>query len=227
MDFGLDGGNGVRLIGRDEGDRLATLRADGREAWLDVAAAEPLTCVNGRPVRRMARMLAGDRVCFGDVCLDLVGNPSDDEDEEDPVSVYGLRRRSGIGSGSMLGGALIHLDRQGEPVSAAAGVVGLVLADGNVYLDPGDAEVRVNGHRVTAEVRVMDGDSLQVGRQRFAVEAHGSQVFQLPAFPDLPDHDEPPLPSSKRNQNGLGWLVVAAAAAAALLSALLYFSGGA
>lgn len=228
LDVRPDGNGGVRLAPREANGRLASVVADGREAWLDVVTAEPTTCVNGRPVRRKARLLAGDRICFGDACLDVIGSEPGRVSDADPVSVYALRRRGGVGSGSMMAGGLIHLDRQGEPVSAAAGVVGFVLADGAVYLDPGDAEVRVNGHRVGSEVLVADGDNIQVGRQRYTLEAQVSHVLQMPD----PLHDadldvDVPTPPVKRSQTGLAWLVAAAAAAAAVISALLYFSGGA
>ena len=228
LDFCLDGNGGIRLAQREATGRLASVAADGREAWLDVAGADPTTCVNGRPVRRKARLLAGDRICFGDACLDVIGAIPGSSRYVDPVSTFALRRRGGVGSGSMMSGGLIRLDRQGEPVSAAAGVVGLVLADGAVYLDPGDAEVQVNGHRVVDEVLVIDGDCIQIGRQRYTLETQNSRVTAESevihdAEPDLPVPSAP----ARRGQTGLAWLVVAAAAAAALLSALLYFSGGA
>ncbi len=228
LDFCLDGSGGLRLAPQEAAGRLASVVADGREAWLDVAGAEPTTCVNGRPVRRKARLLAGDRVCFGDACLDVIGAMPGGSRCTDPVSAYALRRRGGVGSGSMMPGGLIHLDRQGEPVSAAAGVVGFVLADGAVYLDPGDAEVRVNGHQVISEVLVVDGDSIQVGRQRYTLEAQISPALQTSEpIPDSELDIDIAVPSAKRGHIGLAWLVAAAAAAAALISALLYFSGGA
>ncbi len=228
LDFCLDGSGGVRLAPREATGRLASVAADGREAWLDVAGGEPTTCVNGRPVRRKARLLAGDRICFGDACLDVIGATPGSNRYTDPVSAYALRRRGGIGSGSMMPGGLIHLDRQGEPVSAAAGVVGVVLADGAVYLDPGDAEVRVNGHRVASEVMVVDGDNVQVGRQRYTLEAQVSQALKVvDTIHDPREEVEIALVPAKRGQTGLAWLVAAAAGAAALISALLYFSGGA
>ena len=228
LEIGLDANGALVLAGPAVIQRLASLSADGREAWLTVTAGKLSTCVNGRPIQCMARLLAGDRICFGDTCLDVIGAAPGDHNDAEPANTYALRRRSGIGSGNLTQGGLIHLDRQGEPVSAAGGVVGLVLAEGSVYLDPGDAEVRVNGHRVHAEVSLTDGDNIQVGRQRYTLEVYRSPVFDMPAAPEEAEHafTASPMPV-RRGQHGLWWLLVAAAGTAAVLAGLLYFSGGA
>src|SRR5690606_32153525 len=133
-----------------------------------VLVTDSLVGVNGRPVQHLSRLRAGDRICFGSSCVDLVAGEGCAP--TGTVADFFLRVRNGARSGTVHRGPVLHLDAEGEVVSAAAGVVGLILADGVVRLDPNGAGVRLNGLPLTAEVVTVDGDQLQIGQRRYIVE---------------------------------------------------------
>jgi hypothetical protein len=205
-------------------ERLAALGCEGDDAWLQVFAADPQVAVNGRPVRMLARLHAGDRICLGALCLDLAGAPPQARAGVGGIDSFALRVRGGRGSGALLHGPVLHLDADGGEVSAAAGAVGLILAEGRLHLDPGRAVVRVNGHRVDAALALQAEDQVQVGPRRYQVETIGvpepeSVTERLPAYAGTGDA---PV---RAQSGGLWWLVGIAAVIAAAVAALLYFHG--
>lgn len=212
----------LRLRGGSVPARLAGLYAEQGEAWLRVADADPLVCVNGRPVRALARLRPGDRICFGTVCADLV-DAAPPAQPPAVVTGFALRVHGGPGSGRLLHGPTLHLDAAGEVVSAAAGVVGLILVDGVVHLDPDGAPVRVNGRAIAAEQPVAGGDQIQVGTRRYLLEA--SVAPPVPAIEPEPPVAEPAIdaPAGRSDQAGLWWLIAIAALIAATVTTLLYF----
>ena len=204
--------------------RLAALSRDGDEAWLQVFAADPQVAVNGRPVRALARLQAGDRICLGALCLDLAGAAPQARAAAGGIDAFALRVRGGRGSGGLLHGPVLHLDADGGEVSAAAGVVALILVEGRLQLDPGRAVVRVNGHRVDAALALQAEDQVQVGPRRYQVETIAlaepdSVTERLPAYAGT---GEEPV---RAQSGGLWWLVGIAAVIAAAVAALLYFHG--
>jgi hypothetical protein len=214
----------VRLTMPGVPGELAALVRDGDEAWLQVFASEPQVGVNGRPVQALARLQVGDRVCLGALCLDLAGAEPQARASVAGIESFALRVRGGRGSGGLLHGPVLHLDREGAEVSAAAGAVGLILADGRLRLVPGEAQVRVNGHRVDADLVLQADDQLQVGPRRYQVEIIGtpapeSVTARLPAYAEAGDG------SARGESGGSWWLIGIAAVIAAAVAALLYFHG--
>lgn len=216
-------GCALPLAGPGMPARLAALGCEGDDAWLQVFAGDPQVGVNGRPVRALARLHAGDRICLGTLCLDLVGPEPQARAGVAGIDAFALRVRGGRGSGGLLHGPVLHLDAEGGQVSAAAGAVGLILAEGRLQLDPGRTAVRVNGHRVESALALQADDQVQVGPRRYQVETIGvpepeSVTERLPAYaqPDAP---------ARAQTGGLWWLVGIAAVIAAAVAALLYFHG--
>lgn len=211
-------------------EHCATLHCSDDDAWLQVPTSEVHVGVNGRPVQRLARLRAGDRICFGSVCVDLVASGRQERVGSD-VADFFLRVRSGAGSGSVHRGPVLHLDTEGHVVSAAAGVVGLILADGSVRLDPSGARVRLNGLSVEDEVTAVDGDQIQLGQCRYIVETLAAPppemiTQRLPdgAVPRVTDTDEDAsaVPAA-HTSSGLWGLILLAAVIASGVAVLLYF----
>lgn len=211
-------------------ERCATIHCSDDDAWLQVLASEAHVGVNGRPVQRLSRLRAGDRICFGSACVDLVASgrqaPAGTQ-----VADFFLRVRSGARSGSVHRGPALHLDAEGEVVSAAAGVVGLVLADGVVRLDPNGARVRLNGLPVNAEVTTLDGDQIQLGQRRYIVETLAApppemvtQRLSDGAVPVVADTQaQLPVAPAPHANSGLWGLILLAATIASGVAVLLYF----
>lgn len=210
-------------------ERCALLHRNDNDVWLQVLTDDAQVGVNGRPVQRLSRLRAGDRVCFGGYCVDLLVNerPATACSE---VADFFLRVRNGAQSGTVFRGPVLHLDGEGAVVSAAAGTIGLILADGAVRLDAGGGGVRLNGCPVTDEVVVTDGDQIQVGQRRYIVETLAAPppelVTQRLPESDMPDTSDPalntrPVPSSQTG--GLWGLILLAAVIASGVAILLYF----
>ena len=217
----------LRLQGVGVPEQLAEVSRNGPDAWLCVLDSEPPVGLNGRPVRALARVLPGDRVCFGAFCVDLLGEAIPDRPAGRAIQSFALRVRGGAGSGELHHGPSLSLDGDGNLVSAAAGNVSLVLTEDEVRVDPGTSVVRVNGHASTVPVRLHGGDQLQVGSRRFLVEA----LTALPAeqatqrMPVISPEDLEQAAGSHlgRDSGGSLWLIGFAALIAAAIAALLYF----
>lgn len=210
-------------------ERCAIIQRSGDDVWLQVLADEAHVGVNGRPVQRLSRLRAGDRVCFGSCCVDLVTTQAPERSGLD-VARFFLRVRNGAGSGNVHCGPVLHLDRDGEVVSAAAGVVGLILADGAVRLDPDGAPLRLNGNPVRGEVIVVDGDQIQLGQRRYIVETLAapppeSVTLRLAedAVPVVADTVDAASAPPATQTSGLWGLIVLAAVIAGAVAILLYF----
>lgn len=195
------------------------LEPDPAGAWLVVDDAGADVVVNGRPVRALAWLHAGDRVCVGSLAFDLLGPAP--AALRPPVRSFVLRRRGGSGAGSLLDGPVVSLDAEGQPVSAAAGALEVSLSGGHLGVRADGVPVWLNGHRLEGAAALAPGDQLRVGRARFLVEAlpepaaeHVTQ--RLAAAPALP------AAQLAGNASGLGWMVLLAAVLAALIAALIY-----
>lgn len=218
----------VALRGTGVPDRLALLVWEYGDAWLRVSAAEPPVAVNGRPVQSLARLHAGDRVCFGAFCIDLLGRQAEDDPQVDPIEAFVLRARGGGGSGAVLAGPVLHLDAGGEVVSAAAGVVALIRSQNRVELTAAADSARVNGWPVSGPVTLLPGDQLQIGARRFQLEVIATPAVDFEgSAPDesIEARSEPETePTSETSESyGLWWLIALSALLAAAISALLYF----
>lgn len=209
-------------------DRCALLQRRGDDVWMQVLATDTQVGVNGRPVQHLSRLRAGDRVCFGSSCIDLVaagrGVPG-----TDTVADFFLRVRNGARSGNVHRGPVLHLDDHGEVVSAAAGVVGLILVEGSVRLDPNGSAIRLNGTPLKETVTVVDGDQLQIGQRRYIVETLAApppeQATQRLEVDDIPlVADVASARPAAQQAGGLWGLIVLAAVIAGAVAILLYFN---
>jgi hypothetical protein len=217
----------LRLQGAGVPLQLAELSRNGPDAWLCVLETDPPVGLNGRPVQSLARVLPGDRVCFGAFCVDLLGEELAGRRPGRPAQSFALRARGGIGSGELHHGPALYFDADGHIVSAAAGGVSLMLVGDEIRLDPGSLPVRINGHAVTTPIRLEGGDQLQIGPRRFMVEALNAFALEqatqrVPAI-SLGDLESALPASVTGDRGGLWWLIAMAAVIAAAIAALLYF----
>ncbi|MCK9488428.1 MAG: hypothetical protein M0Q42_03315 [Xanthomonadales bacterium] len=232
------------------------------EAWLHVQQPGVLVCVNARPIRELARLHPGDRVCIETWQLEVTGRrpepwpeadhgEGDDHDDAnavidtDPdiestdldaadralVDTFALRSRNGGNNGSLHAGPVLHLDGQGDLVSACSSVVELSLSEPGLRLDPGQVQAWVNGHLIGGQVRIGKGDQLRIGSRRYQVETwqHGATAALPPDQPeDLPATacDADGQGAGARPGGSLIWLIGVAAVLAAALTGLLMFRGG-
>lgn len=228
LTVGADAGAGLRLRGAGVPSKLAIMSATDDDVWLRVMADDPPVGVNGRPVRALARLVAGDRVCFGAFCVDLAGTaPTGPTDPALAVDSFVLRARGGASGGVLHHGPMLSLDAAGAVVSAASGVVELTLVDGTIRLGTAaDVVVRVNGHAIAEPVELKAMDQVQVGASRYLVEVVSARVVEpvTERLAVLPDAIDQAIPQRRRGDVGaLWWLIGIAALIAALVSALMYF----
>ncbi len=158
--------------------RLARLRRRTRQILLDVDA-EAHVQVNGRPVRSLALLRAGDQLTVETTQMTLVSSrpnqppPSHldeggDEFEHQPTLPPQLRWLSGDHSGQLVAvnGAL-PLGADGEhpaPVTVEA------TRDAVVAKSQQEGQLVVNGHEVT-EAMLRHGDQIRVAQHRLELEA--------------------------------------------------------
>jgi hypothetical protein len=222
----------LRLDGADVPPLLASLRKSWGEIWLGVHAADPPVAVNGRPVRAMARVCSGDRICFGTFCVDVLGDPPDGRADDACCAAFVLRVRGGTDSGLLQHGPLLHLDDEGRVVSAAAGRISVALVGRRLHLDPDGGTVSVNGHALDGPVLLQDRDQIRIGTRRYIVErtpvvdAVDAAKSQTVAAPPAEAAEDAPLEVEARGEGGsLWWLIGIAALIAALIAFLLYYHG--
>lgn len=246
---------GVHAIGRDGNGRprhtaesdeaLLQLCVDRRGVWLQLREGVRGLHVNGRPVRRMAMLRAGDAIFLDGVELLLLGG------EPLPAPVTDVPRHPGDprivlrGVGGQHHGRCFSLDqarsvgrapecdiRINEPAFAERHARLEPHAEGVVLRDLGSHEGSVvNGHPVR-DALLRPGDQVVFDAQhRFVIESPNSApvpVATVPTDLDVDDADgrdptprhESAVPSSMRR---LPWLLVAALLLAAALSLLLLY----
>lgn len=247
--FGSDGHSdlplavGVHSLGRSGGgiapvppdaSWLLQLSNDRRGIWMNLAAGVQGVHVNGRPVRQLALLRAGDCIHVDDRELLLVARTRAATDgatvpPEDPAA--GVRRVL-RGVGGHHHGRSFALDRPchiGSAEDAALRLDGegilphhalVEAADGRLHLRDVRGRVLVNGE-ASGETLLHGGDQLTFGvGNRFIVEAPPSQV-PPPARKDAAD--APPAPPPRGWVRRVPWLLVAALGLAAGLTALLAF----
>lgn len=233
------GPEGLRLVGRGHEARIQ-VSIDGRGSWLQLREGGSRVHVNGRPVKRMALLRAGDSVHIDGVELGLVGpEPGSltDDGLEAPVAARQVLR----GVGGLHHGRSFTLDRARTLGSAADADIRLeepgiidrhlcLLPHGRgVMLQAGDqARCLVNGHPVQ-EALLGAGDQLLVGNaQRFVIE---SPLARTP----VPRQIAPEYPaetfehaadtSAGGSWRHLPWVLLAAALIAGVLALLLTWGG--
>jgi hypothetical protein len=254
------GGTTVAIAGLSP---LHAVFATGRRgSWLTVPQ-EATVIVNARPVKRIAFLRAGDLVCLAGVQVRV----ESDQPPPAPASAEMPSRRrapddglaSGVARASLRGLSGAWFGRSlplasprvlGRGAGSDVRLDGAGLQDRHAQIDIEDgvavlrtlsptAVVRVNGHAVRAAV-LAQGDQLELGDQRFILEAPGlgkggeagdtpvparrdtSTPTSLPSI-NVP-HPAPATPVAKRDLSGLYLLVAAAAALAAALTAFFVYA---
>ena len=222
-------------------DALVQFCIDRRGAWLQVRDSHLGLHVNGRPVRRMAMLRAGDTVHIDGIELTLIG----DEPLPMPHSVPEIgsidSRVVLRGIGGLHHGRCFNLDhsreigrsaecdiRIDEPGFAERHARLEPHQEGVVLRDLGSPGSVVNGHPVH-DALLRPGDQIAFGPlHRFVLESplsggsaaasafHAGHVEPDPADPPQPS----PLGSSMRR---LPWLLLAALLLAGALSLLLMY----
>lgn len=258
------GGTAVTLPGLAP---LHAVFANGRRGrWLTVPH-DAKVMVNARPVKRVAFLRCGDMVCLGSVQVRIESDVAPAEMQETPSTPMPRRRSAeeslssskavlrglsgpwfgrclSLSVGRVIGsGAGVDIRLDGQGVQERHALVD--LEEGRVVvraLSPG-AGLRVNGHTVRVAT-LITGDQLELGEQRFVLEAPGfgaaplpptitpvpgaraeATTGQRPAVSEpIPAHrvEEPSVPP--RDLGGVYLLIAAAAALAAALTAFFVYA---
>lgn len=238
---------GTLDIGRTAARTLGEVRADAaqlrftldvRGLWLDVRDVRHGVHVNGRPVRHMAMLRAGDAVYLDGYELQVLGREPDDASELPPLGdVAGDPRVVLRGTGGPFHGRSFTLEQPRlvgsgsdadiriDDVRFAASHARLeCLAQGQVLLRSlsDTAGIVVNGHRVR-DALLQPGDQLVFdAHHRFVLEAPArAGQATTPVTPVSQPGEKVPGSSLRR----LPWVLLAALLLAGLLSLLLFYGG--
>ena len=234
--------NGTIGIGDEaRGALLAQLCLDRRGLWLQVANGVRGIHVNGRGVRRVAMLRAGDSLYLDGVELQVQGRPGDAmPPPEDAADTQGDTRLLLRGVGGPYHGRSIPLDRPrlvGRGRDADIRTDEAAVSERHARLERhGDRVLLrdldsaegslVNGHRVRNAV-LLPGDQVVFGSQcRFVVEAPFAPAPEPESV--ATEATEPPAPArvSQGSAKRWPWLLLAALLLAAAISALLLFGAG-
>ena len=221
------------------GALLAQLCLDRRGLWLQVANGVRGIHVNGRSVRRVAALRAGDALHLDGVEVLVQGRPGDAAPlPEDAAETTGDTRMLLRGVGGPYHGRSVPLDR---PRLVGYGREADIRADHEAVSERharlerhgervllrdlgSEAGSLVNGHRVRDAV-LLPGDQVVFGQCRFVVEAPFVSLPEPPPAAPVRAAPEPvalPEPSTSR----WPWLLLAAMLLAVALGALLLFGAG-
>jgi pSer/pThr/pTyr-binding forkhead associated (FHA) protein len=232
------GGDG-RLGPAARHDAMLQVSVDRRGTWLTVREGVRGVHVNGRPVRRMALLRAGD-VLFADGSeLLLLGeSPASRDDAADAPSDAGTVLR-GVGGlnhgrsfvlerGCAIGSARDCDVRIDGPSVAERQAVIEAEGGGLMLRETGAREAcTVNGHS-TREAWLRPGDQIVIGaHHRFVLESsspsRGRRVERDAT--EFAPADEPEAPAASTRRWRVPWLLVAALMLSAALSLLLLYGG--
>lgn len=257
----VGGGTTVAIPGLSP---LHAVFATGRRGhWLTVPQ-DATVIVNARPVKRIAFLRVGDLVCLAGVQVrvesDQPPTPPTNPDqpsrrrsiEDSAAATAGKASLRGL-SGPWFGRTLSLTSTRvlGRGAGSDARLDGPGVQERHAQIDIEDgvvviralsptALVRVNGHAVRGAV-LTPGDQIELGEQRFVLEAPGSDrggggaITPIPTRRDgvslaaaMPAGDPgpaaPSVPAAKRDLSGLYLLVAAAAALAAALTAFFVYA---
>lgn len=214
--------SGLPTLVEDSHEAIARISIDRRGVWLRIREDVRGLHVNGRPVRRVAQLRAGDCVYVEGEGLLLVGRrpeaPPRQARAADGVSTLLLRSVGGEHHGRCFA--------VGEASAGTAALpepgVRLTPLEGGVAVEAAAAEgVLVNGHAVHRAL-LLPGDQLVVGGRRYVLEGHvaAAEAVRTRSPESSAPSDPPALPPSVRR---MPWLLVAAALIALALAGLLLY----
>lgn len=241
----LDLGPGGHRLFADEhgqlsaagGQPVLALHRDRRGLWLTVEAAGHAVHLNGRPVRRIALLRAGDCLHVAGQALQLLGHidsSAGGSAGQPPLEAARLLLR-GLGGPHhgrafplardvSIGGHAADIAIEGTPATLAwvRAREGLVIAEAA----EAGASVQVNGH-AAASASLQPGDQLLVGGQRLLLEAPSPRLTSLRMASPPPSRSEPPPQehAERAPVRRLPWLLLAALLLAGALAALLLLGG--
>ena len=220
------------------GALLAQLCLDRRGLWLQVANGVRGIHVNGRSVRRVAALRAGDSLYLDGVELQVRGRRGDALRLPDrPADTQGDTRLLLRGVGGRYHGRSIPLDRprlvgRGREADIRLDEAGMSERHARLErhgdrvllrdLDSAEGSL-VNGHRARNAV-LQPGDQVVFGQARFVIEAPFAPVPD--PVPVAPPVAAVPVAVAQSSVRRWPWLLLAAAALAAGLAALLLFGAG-
>lgn len=237
---------GVYTVGRgDDGrlgpaarhDALLQVCMDRRGAWLQVRDGVRGVHVNGRPVRRMALLRAGDVVFADGSELLLLGEAPPAPGAADAGAVEARVVLRGVGG--LNHGRSFTLERGcaiGTARDCAVRIDGPAVGERQAVLEPGDggivlretgtrAACTVNGHAVR-EARLRPGDQIVIGaHHRFVLESSSpspGRRIERDASEFIPAAEPEPAAAPVRAWR-VPWLLVAAMLLSAALSVLLLY----
>lgn len=219
---------------------VASVYVDSRGVWMQVRDGVRGAYVNGRPVRHMALLRAGDSLFLHGHEVQIVGREPDRAPVGQPspkrASVrcvlraiggplhgrcFSLARRLSIGNAA-------DCDVRIDDARVAARHVELApLARGvSATTSPTAGAVGVNGHRVE-DALMLPGDQLVLaGTHRFVIEAPRASGEDVPEAPRPRPAADAPARAARRRGWRIPWLLLAAVLLAAALSLLLLYGAG-
>lgn len=241
---------GVHAIGRDPtgravlagdpGTAFAQLCVDRRGTWLQVREGARGLHVNGRPVRRMAMLRAGDAVFIdGNEWLLLGEPPAPAPSQPGPAGEAACDPRTVLrGMGGPHHGRSITLEQPrlvGRLAECDIRIDDAAFADRHARLEPHPEGVvlrdlgshegsTVNGWPVR-DALLRAGDQVVFDTQRFVLEAPGGELMEdrAPGQPPPGDDVGPPAGDGHTSVRRVPWLLLAAVLLAAALSLLLVY----
>ena len=216
---------------------LATVYVDSRGVWMQVREGLRGAYVNGRPIRHMAMLRAGDTLFLHGHEVVLAGR----EPEAPPAERVAPRRGAvrcvlravggplhgrcfSLATAIVIGNTVDSDVRIDDARIAARHVELLPLATG-IAMATGANVAAVNGHRVD-DALLLPGDQLVLaGTHRFVVEAPRATVEPEAESiaPRRASARVAPAPVARRRGWRVPWLLLAALLLAAALSALLLY----
>ncbi|MGY3264998.1 pSer/pThr/pTyr-binding forkhead associated (FHA) protein [Lysobacter sp. HA35] len=227
------------LDGRHAGDTepVAHIYVDSRGVWLQVRDGVRGVYVNGRPIRRMAMLRAGDSIFLAGVECVLVGRRPESADVAASARTEGravLRAIAGRHHGRcfpldrdcVLGRAAdSDIPVDDEAVGPRELTLRATAKGVRATTSTTAAPVWVNGHSLSSAL-LLPGDQLVIaGQHRFVVEAARPPDVE-PERERRPSGRAPAPPQLRRAARRMPWLIVAAVLLAGALSLLLLYGAG-
>lgn len=220
---------------------LAHVFVDSRGIWLQVREGLRGAYVNGRPIRHMAMLRAGDALFLHGHEVLLIGR---EPDPATSLEAPGPRNRAPVrcvlrAVGGPQHGRCFSLAKPlclGVSTDCDVRIDDARVASRHVELQPrsdgvsiavaaGASPVLVNGHRVE-DALLLAGDQLVLaGTHRFVIEA--PRTGEDPGEPvPVPRAAPPQVRAARRAARRIPWLLLAAVLLAAALSLLLLYGAG-